>query len=131
MKFRTSPLLAVAALLAVSAAAPAMAGDFDMGGIPVVRARPVVAGSSNSLDATNVAAGVGNTADQDIDAKQAGGFGRFSQPIRRRGGGGRVMPQGVPGPGIGLGAVTNNLSALNLAAGIDNQASQTIHSKQK
>jgi hypothetical protein len=158
MKFRTSPLLAVAALLAVSAAAPAMAGDFDMGGIPVVG--PLVGSStSNSVNATNVAAGIGNVADQDIDAKQSGG--RVGHAIRHWGGGKAGVGVGGPlvttntavgtnvaagigneadqdlhlgqkgGPGVGLGAVTNSLNALNLAAGINNQASQTIHSKQK
>lgn len=104
MKFRTSPLLAIAALLAVSAAAPAMAGDFDMGGIPVVG--PVIGGStSNSLNATNVAAGIGNEADQDLHLGQKGG--------------------------PGFGPVTNSFNALNLAAGIGNLATQNIHSRQK
>ena len=146
MKFRTAPLFAFAALIAASAAAPAMAGDYGMGGIPVMGS------TSNSLEASNTAAGVGNVADQDIHAKQSGFGGLTIRPLgygKVLGGGPLVSNNTTVGTNVaagigneadqslhvgqraGFGVTNNSVDALNLAAGIGNLATQNIHARQK
>jgi hypothetical protein len=117
IKFR-SPLFAAAALVVVAATAPAMAGDVQTGGIPL----GLGGGSTNnSFSASNVAAGVGNTAVQQIHASQKGsgqGFGGLG---------------GVPGfsfPGL-PGQTNNSASASNIAAGVNNTAFQQLGLSQR
>lgn len=150
MKVRTS-IFALATLIAASAAVPAMAGDWQSGGIPLAGST-----TSNSVDATNVAAGVGNLASQDIHASQSGG--KFTPRFGRELGMG-LGPMGSPmvsnntivgtnvaagigneadqdlgvrqGGGFGPGLVNNSVTGTNVAAGLGNLASQSIHARQK
>ena len=142
MKVRTS-IFALATLIAASAAVPAMAGDWQSGGIPL-------ATTSNSVDATNVAAGTGNLASQDIHASQSGGafLPHFFGGAK---GGPLVTTNTIVGTnvaaglgneadqdlgvrqrgGFGLGSVANSVNGTNVAAGLDNLATQSIRARQK
>jgi len=110
-----SPLFAVAALVSVAAAVPAMAGDVQTGGIPLGMGGGV---TNNSFSASNVAAGVGNQAFQQIHSSQKGSGQGFS------GLGGFSFP-GMPGQ------TNNTASASNVAAGVDNAALQQIGLSQR
>ncbi len=142
MKTRTS-IFALATLIAASAAVPAMAGDWQSGGIPLAGST-----TSNSVDATNVAAGVGNLASQDIHASQSGGKivpNFFGGPK----GGPLVTTNTIVGTNVaagigneadqdlgvrqggGFGLVNNSVAGTNVAAGLGNLASQSIHARQK
>src|SRR3954468_120354 len=93
-------LLSVAVL--ASLAAPALAGDFSTGGIPVV--------TNNIANNTNVAAGTGNTAFQSANQFQNGSTSPY-----------------LFGKG---GSTFNNASNTNIAAGEHNTAFQTVTQNQ-
>ncbi|MBW7851974.1 MAG: hypothetical protein H3C38_15885 [Rhodospirillales bacterium] len=131
MSIRRSSLIALAALATVAVAGPSFAGE--KGGVPLV--------SNNTVVATNVAAGIGNTAKQDIFASQRGG-GMKSGPMfgsnsifadnTAAGIGNKAKqtldvhqraPKGVFG--------SNTVDARNLAAGIGNYARQDIYARQR
>jgi hypothetical protein len=90
-------LLSVAVL--ASLAAPALAGDLLTGGVPLV--------STNVANNTNVAGGIGNTANQSVFQSQNGAFGPS-----RFGRGGSVT--------------SNDASNTNVAAGLFNSANQSV-----
>ena len=152
------PLFAAAALFAASVALPALADDFQTGGIPLGGAT-----TTNTTVGTNVAAGIGNNAFQNMSVAQKGGksglggiglgFG-MGQTL----GGAGVAPSlpsttsnsingtnvaagtgnnafqglGVAQAGTGHGGtVSNSLDGLNLAAGQFNNAGQVINSRQR
>jgi len=93
-------LLSVAVL--ASLAAPALAGDFATGGIPVV--------TNNVASNTNIAAGTGNTAFQSVNQFQNGSTSPY-----------------LFGKG---GSTFNNASNTNIAAGEHNTAFQTVTQNQ-
>lgn len=105
MTFRQLPIAVTAAVLAL-AAIPAAQAD-TLGGVPV-------GVTSNSLAATNVAAGKGNVANQSVFAQQFG-----QSPLMH-------MPQRSPQVGGGF----NSTAATNLAAGEHNRASQGVATTQ-
>ena len=151
------PLFAAAALIAASVALPALADDFQTGGIPLVGAT-----TTNTTVGTNVAAGIGNNAFQNMGVSQKGGKAGLpgigiglglGQQL-----GGAGLAQGLPSTtsnsingtnvaagtgnnafqGLGVaqagashGTVSNGLDGLNLAAGQFNNAGQVINSRQR
>jgi len=145
-----SPLFAVAALVTLAAAAPVMAADVQTGGIPLGMGGST---TNNSFSASNVAAGVGNQAFQQIHSSQKGagqGFGMsgYSFPGMPMAGGltnntaqannvaagvdnSALQQLGLSQRGVRGSAVTNNLSALNLSAGVGNFAGQNLFQTQR
>ena len=97
-----------------SLAAPAMAGDIQTGGVPLV--------STNVANNFNVAAGIGNTAFQGVGQSQKGSGGPLVS----------VDPSvSVQRGGSGSPLVTTNVATnLNLAAGIGNTAFQGVGQSQ-
>jgi hypothetical protein len=89
-------LLSIAVL--ASLAAPALAGDLLTGGVPL---------TTSSASNTNVAAGIGNVANQSVFQSQNGSFGPS-----RFGRGGSVT--------------SNDASNTNIAAGLFNSANQNV-----
>jgi hypothetical protein len=110
MTFRTSALAASAVALALVTSAAAQAGT-RTGGIPF---------TSNSVTANNIAAGIGNTAQQGVFANQ---FGASPYYGRMMGGG------GVPSLRAPMGG-SNSVTANNIAAGINNTAIQGVGAMQ-
>lgn len=100
MSFRRT--LSLAALTALVAIGSAQAGTYDRKAVPTF---PGV--TSNSITANNVAAGIGNKANQNIWASQSG--------------------SSSPWPGL----TSNTLTGTNIAAGTGNKANQTIMSDQR
>ena len=97
MNFRPAFLaLALAAL-----AGSAQAGQLHTGGLPV---------ANNTLIGTNLAAGIGNQAQQQLMASQSPG----------------LQAPGLTGPGGNPLVVNNTQVATNVAAGIGNQARQNV-----
>lgn len=97
---RTLSLAAVTALLAIGSA---QAGVYEQ-----PKSQPKYPGvTNNSITANNVAAGWGNTANQNIFASQQGGYGQW--------------------PGF----TGNTLTGNNVAAGTGNKANQDIMSDQR
>lgn len=142
MTFVRSPLFALAALAVASAAVPALAQEFE-GGLAV---------TTNSLNASNIAAGTNNEAVQKIHSTQLGAPGYRPYDYDWHGmpympsvttnslnasnvaagtGNEALQKLGVRQSGSGFGVVTNNLDAQNLAAGVDNIARQRIFAIQK
>jgi hypothetical protein len=126
-------LLSIAVL--ASLAAPALAGDLLTGGVPLI--------STNSASNTNVAAGIGNSANQSVFQSQNGSFG----PSRRGGsftsndasntnvaaGLFNSANQNViqsQGGSFGRGSTFNSASNTNAAAGIGNVANQGVFQQQ-
>jgi len=124
---RTTLFAAAAALLFT---APAFAGELMTGGIPV-------GSNANFAMIANMAAGIGNVAQQKVTGVQKSGgapgigFGApgFGAP------GVGVPGVGVPGfapPGFGFGGLAgpNGVSVANTAAGVGNVAQQKVKSVQ-
>ena len=132
MIVRRSALLGLAALATVAVAGPSVAGE--AGGLPLV--------STNTVVATNVAAGIGNVAKQDVDAVQKGSHGRKGGALF----GSNSIFADNQAVGIGNKAKqnldvhqrapkgmfgSNTVDARNMAAGIHNYARQDIFAKQR
>jgi hypothetical protein len=109
----TLGLSAIALLGAVAISAPASADRLHAGGIPL--------NTTNAVTGINIAAGLGNSARQQIDASQSGGG--------QSGGSGGMM-MGMPGMGGQPLVRTNTTVATNVAAGIGNQALQGMDVRQ-
>lgn len=106
MSFRRISFAASALILALAAG-------------PIAQAGTLGSSTSNSVSATNVAAGIGNRATQNIFAQQTGQL-----PMTRMGTGGWGVPT------LGLGGGTNSITGTNVAAGLNNSASQSIGASQ-
>lgn len=104
LSFRRFSAAALTAAIALGTVSMAQAGEFKA----KYPSYPLV--TNNSINANNVAAGFGNTANQSIFATQSG-----AQPWR----------------GYMGGMTTNSLSASNLAAGEFNQANQRVMTTQR
>jgi hypothetical protein len=127
-------LLSIAIL--ASLAAPAMAGDLLTGGVPLV--------TTNSASNTNVAAGVGNVANQSVFQSQNGSFGpsRFGRgSLTSNDASNTNVAAGLfnsanqsviqsQGGGFGRGSTFNSASNTNAAAGIGNVATQGVFQQQ-
>ena len=131
MTIRRSALFGLAALATVAVAGPSIAAEG--GGVPLV--------STNTIVATNLAAGIGNSARQDIDATQKGGSFKRGPMV-----GANDIFADNQAVGIGNKAkqhldVTqrapkglfgaNRVDASNMAAGLFNRAHQDIHARQR
>ena len=115
---RTALFAAAAAFLFT---APAFAGELMTGGIPV-------GSNANFAMIANMAAGIGNVAQQKVTGVQKSGAPGVGAP-------GFGPGAGVPGfapPGFGFGGLAgpNGVSIANTAAGVGNVAQQKVKSVQ-
>lgn len=115
MIFRRIPFAVTAAILALAAIPAAQAGN--RGGLPVGMGGV----TTNSVVANNIAAGIGNVANQGVFAQQFGQSPHAVSPLQG--------PQwgGVPVAG---GGGLNSTTATNLAAGAHNHANQMVGAMQ-
>ncbi|WP_431856965.1 hypothetical protein [Azospirillum sp.] len=149
-----TPLLAGFATLALLSA-PAMAQNINQGRAPALtpRAMPMAPGfgglaSTNVSNATNLAAGIGNSAQQRVTGVQGGGPGSLvstnvGTATNVAAGIGNSAGQsvgGIQGNGVRVGlnftgrgplVSTDVLVGTNVAAGIGNSAGQGILAKQR
>lgn len=101
---------AIAGALALGAVSAAQAGEYKGKYYPT-KPHGIQLNTSNSVTANNIAAGIGNKANQNVFADQSG-----AQPWH-----------GYPVTG---GFTSNSTNATNLAAGLGNKANQDVMTRQ-